>query len=360
MERTPSTLRLAASVPLLLLAACGSGGGEPDAGLTIPDGGVLFAGRDLVCAPEDVPPCTVREPSRPAADRVAGVADGDVTVDLLLAGLEFDTAAQGLAQGFNVDGIDSGTGGLPPGDCQDLRRDFRGTVDDLHVGVDNNFQGLFVVLDAQIEDAVNTDEDPSNDCPTFEPDEDAGGCLELTIQRQIPDGDLLVLFRIEGWNGTPNDDGVQVTLYQATLLDDEPLEVDGSGRILADQSVGLGEPLGEAQSGDVFGGRLRVRTDSLPLVLEFDTGPLVLSIQNAEVRFDLREGEPAGNGIIGGAFLNDDILETIDQIDPGLRLGVEAILTGAADIDPDPREPTECRAISVGSAFDAIPVAVVE
>ena len=356
-------IRLAlALAATLALVGCGDSGGTVDQGPVARDDGPLpegttFPARDLECPAGEAPPCETTEPRLSAAQRTREVGGGDMTVDFVLRALRFPAESEGRVAGFNLDDLDSGEDPATDGTCEETARDLVAIRDPGQIGVDNAFVGLLEILDGVIAAQVNLDDDPDNDCVDESGNLATVGCVEQSVNAQIPSGDLLLLFSISGYNGTDFDDEVSITLAAGTVPEGETLSVDGDGLIEGGQTVIRGDAIGASVSGDVFDGRLRLRTDALPLMFDFGDEPFALNIDSAEMRVDIADG---GEGNLGGVFTNMELENLAQSLFPEQAGSILTLLVGLADIDPSDDDDRVCQAVSVGAHFSLVPVTLVD
>lgn len=181
-----------------------------------------------------------------------------------------------------------------------------------------------------------------------------------------------VLFRIEGYNGTPNDDSVRASLYNAVPRNEGPLwdgtdtwDVDPSG--LAD-GMSVDQPLLTTEAAYVVDGQLVVSLDSSPLFFTDGVSGGILTVRLASSFIVARiEDGPFGRrlveGTLAGKWPVDDIFDALDVFRPDGEpvctndfafLFFKTVLCNSLDINagaPNPVEP--CNAISFGLTFES-------
>jgi hypothetical protein len=181
-----------------------------------------------------------------------------------------------------------------------------------------------------------------------------------------------VLFRIEGYNGTPNDDSVRASLYNAVPRAEGPLwdgtdtwDVDPSG--LAD-GVSVDQPLLTTESAYVVDGQLVVSLDASPLFFTdgINGGILAVGLVSSFIVARIEDG-PFGlrlvDGMLAGKWPVEAIFDSLDAFRPDgaavctndfAFLFFKTVLCNSLDMNagaPNPVEP--CDAISFGLTFES-------
>jgi len=344
MDRTKLACILLAGGMLL---GCGDDTTDP------PDPtGTTFPPRDENCAaPDPSMVCTTDTPARSEADRTVEVPmtfeDRTIAFVLSTASLpeatsdpDGDGPGRGQAVGFNVDGIDSGNGSsAADANCEEFNTDYQALTDPQHFGVDNALQGLVGTIEGLL-DAM--------DCPGGTTD----GCLDATLQQQIAEGSLILLIEVAGINDFDYDTSVSVQMHLGAVPGGGMPMVGSGGGLEGGQAFDSMMMLGPAVDGDIFNGRLRVQTDTLPLSIMAGGFDLDLMITQAQVRFDISE-TGLTNGAIGGVVTVDALVMAASAIMPGIEDTVRSVVESVADVDPS-SDPAICGALSLGLAFTGV------
>lgn len=238
--------------------------------------------------------------------------------------IRFITAdADGIAPGFNLDGIDSS--GDEPGDCHtaDL------TAPDGTPGIDNQFAAMFALLPAQVYEIV-----------------------PAAIDNAIREGGLLFTTEFVGLDDFTTPSNIDLVFRYGM---DQPL-LGTDGRLLPGQTLKLdSEPMlgigsANVEAGHIFGGPF-----DLLFRLRFLATPVAFRFQYAHI--DITATADGGiAGILGGIVSLDDVLSVVGLLggdDTELRETLKAILPAFADIKHP--ETGRCDSISAAIGFSAIP-----
>ncbi|MCB9595940.1 MAG: hypothetical protein H6719_24685 [Sandaracinaceae bacterium] len=311
-----------------------------------------FPARDENCAAGAAPPCMTDTPANTDAARTIELPEGfaDRTLTYVIGTVALPEATpdpdgdgpqRSQAAGFNVDGLDSGNGSTDiEANCEEFNQDFISVTDSSHVGVDNALQGLVGTIEGLLDAA---------DCPGMM----TAGCLDATLQRQILEGSLILMVEVSGVNDFMYDSNVMVQMH----LGEVPgggMPTEGSGGGLAGgQTFTSTMTLGAPVQGDIFAGRLRVATPSLPLSIMAGDFNLTLMITQAQVRFNITETAMT-NGSIGGVVTVDAIVEAASAIMPGIEDTVRTVVESVADVTPSSADPAVCDAVSLGLTFSGV------
>ncbi|MDQ3032086.1 MAG: hypothetical protein M3Y87_06695 [Myxococcota bacterium] len=237
------------------------------------------------------------------------------------------SGAAATAAGFNLDGMVSTGAGTT---CVELTPDYMSSNDPGEEGVDNGLANLVPTIEMLLGD---------------------GETLDQTLQRQITEGDLLLMMRIEDIDSYNNDSSVSVQLLFGTVPGGGAPMVSGSS--LAPGQTFEAMELGAPVTGSIVSGRLRVNTDLLTLSINTGEFMLPLNIRNAQIRANIT-ADALVNGAIGGSLRVMEIADAAEMIMPGLRATVLSVLGGVADMEPQAGDPTMCDALSTGILFGAV------
>lgn len=313
---------------------------------------VVFPPRDQVCgepSPDVHTPCRTDTPSLTDEARTAEAPSGadPITMTFVVRTLSLPEATpdsdgdgplRSMATGFNLDGLDSqhGSTAAEP-TCEEAPPDYEGLYDDGLVGVDNALQGLVGTLEGFLDEA---------DCPSSTTE----GCLDATLQAQIDEGALLLLVELRGVDDLVYDTEVRVQMALGTPR--AALVLGDDGRLAPGQTFDTEMLLGGEVTGDIFGGRLRFLTDTLPLTIDAGGFVLPLVIHGVELRFDV-DATRLANGSIGGFLRAEEVITAASAIAPWLEAALRSIVEGAADYEPSAGDPAACSSVSVGLSASA-------
>lgn len=225
--------------------------------------------------------------------------------------------------GFNLDGRVS-EGGTACDDAPDL------TSATGEEGVDNSLQ----VLSATIGHVPTT-------------------AFVDAVLEQIRSGEYLVLIEVTEIDSFEDDPSVGVRLFlgrsSGEVLVAAGMAVEGqSFEQLGDDLATV--PVGAAA---IAGGVLSFGSPSFPLSFTIDGEPAALTLLDARVRAEIGSSALT-NGEVGGHVSVASYLALSPENDEEFVRSV-----GLPDLDPDPADPTLCRAISVGFLFTAVTANVV-
>lgn len=282
------------------------------------------------------PLCTGEAPPASCPDRTVVLPEGGdpVTYTYVVADMSLPMATpEGVAAGFNVDGIDS-MGGSTASDanCQEFNPDFTSPTDP-DVGIDNALQGLVGLIEGLLDAA---------DCPGGTTE----GCLDATLQEQIDTGSLILLLEVADVNDLTYDSDVTVTLALGEVPGGGAPMIDGTGALAAGQAFDRVMDLATVP-GDIFNGRARMQTDLLPLSIPAGGVDLTLNISQAELRFDITaDGLTRGN--LGGVIQIQALVDAVEAAMPGFGETVRSVLEPVADVGPLDADPAICESMSVG------------
>ncbi|MFT5453708.1 MAG: hypothetical protein ACI9K2_000182 [Myxococcota bacterium] len=256
----------------------------------------LFAGLLLAsCAPDTG--------KRKVSQGVCG--DLEPTRHLVARQLFFARAADGVAQGFDLDGAVTASGDATGCGKEDY------TSPDGVSGVDNAIAGLLPFLDST--EAVG---------------------LEPLIQSAINGGEILVLLELTGLDDLRDDDCVGVRL----LFGDGVPAVGSDGLLLVDQTFPVSDeiPMDEPVIGTLRDGVLEAEGLAFDLPVDIFDANLVFEISNAAVRLSMNDETGIGDGILGGSFPYSNVLDGLldTNIDQGLKDALPALVSGLSDLEP--------------------------
>lgn len=327
--------KFAWSIVLTALALWGCDGLPP---------GETFPERDFVCAQGEAPPCETTEPARTDAQRThePGTELENESRTYVINVLDIPTGENGMAPGFNLDGIDSGDGD-GGATCQEFRPDYVSPADPDHAGVDNALIDLL----------------------NFAADALGGTDLNAEVAEQLASGDLLLLVKVTGIDSFSYDTDITMQLALGALPEGAEIQLEG-GFIAPDQEFEVEMDLGPAVNGDIFNGRLRGTVQNITIPINTSDFSLDLAITSPQVRFDISE-TGLENGVIGGVLTVADLVSALASI-PALEefcsgdpdcAALGSVLGMYADVSPS-ADPNYCEEISVGLGFGATTARIAE
>jgi hypothetical protein len=186
--------------------------------------------------------------------------------------------------------------------------------------------------------------------------------INETLQGSIMSGDILIIVRVEKWNGMPDDECVDVALLLGMLPEGEDasyLDPSMDGELDPGLLIDINPesfdsetmlPLIGINQQTIEGGVLATDPATLALSLPLGETPVSLTMRDAMVRFDIVP-ETLSNGILGGALMLEEIVPPLAE---ALGFGEDLVGTlfgGGADLLP---VDGVCTAISLGISVEAV------
>ena len=316
------------------------------------DGPCTFEPWDHACADGNDPPCETSEPI--LADRSVDV----LPVELGGTGLTYVVTSFSLSApdddrgvvGFNVDGIDSGSGWTAPGaDCEQFNEDGPGRYDPAHVGADNAVAGLVGTAEGLLDRA---------DCLASAPD----GCFQALIADSLRRGAFLLAVQVRGVDSLDVDPRVEVSVHQARVVGGRAPAIEPSGELAAGQTPELLRTLAVDPDASLFRGRVRARFEAMDIPFE-RRERLALPPdhhERVELRFDIHsDGLDAMvlGGVVSADELVDEISAAVEPIFTNASATIRSIVESVADIAPT-ADPEVCGQLSVGYELAAVPAII--
>ncbi len=262
------------------------------------------------------------DPDASADRRTCDATDG-VRQHWLLTELRWGRVADGISDGFDLDG-DAGEGG-----CS-AAPDY--AAPDGAPGIDNALGGLLPVLEATEFSAA-----------------------EGVISELIRTGELMFVGELAGLDDPSTDDCVSLALRRGTGV---PL-LGTDGDPLPGQTLDLDTAFTDQEFTQlaVVDGRVEASPISVALPVTFLEADLLFEFQDGAIRFDLHD-DGTLTGVLGGGLDVNDVVETIQAqgVAQELKDLAGSVLRFAADLAPN--EAGACTQLSVVLAFEAQPVFV--
>lgn len=254
-----------------------------------------------------------------AAAAACGAASQPVLVakeTSVVSAIHFDAAMEGVAPGFDLDGVDS-----PEGDRATCgHADFADPAGAR--GVDNQFATIFSLVDAV-----------------------APGAVASLVQQNIDDGLMLLIVDLESY-----DDGHREVVLRSTTGD--PL-LGTDGRLLDHQTFDARSAVLLGRTGDV-----RELADGTLEAGPFDVR-LELTIFDYLYRFTFEGGRARfrpGQGLIGGAVPVPELLTALAQASAAAEADYTSLFTGLIEDTADMKVSAgKCSALSAAFALDLVP-----
>lgn len=175
---------------------------------------------------------------------------------------------------------------------------------------------------------------------------DLGNLANSGLQDGVDSGSVLLLVEVVGVNDLVNDSCVGVNFYVGEPTAAMPMPtVDAMGHLAAGQTFDLNSasftdgmagtmPAIKFGSARIVAGRLQAGPANFPLAISLLGADLALTIQNAQLRFNIT-ATTMGTGVLGGSLNTAEVIRTVEGI-PSLAMYVDVVrdtLTGLADID---------------------------
>ncbi len=296
-------------------------------------GAAVVGSLGMMGCPSDPPPTTHTDAGPIATD--SGPVAEPVTVTYIVGTIAIPPApVDGVAPGFNLDGIVS-TGDNPaPATCEDVQPDYRNGSGE--TGVDNELVGHLLDLIGGLAGDLD---------------------VQATVDEQISTGALLIAMRVSDINSFVNDTSVGLDIFlvdPAGCATSPCAPTGGAVSAGASWTQQAGPALASGLTASIVSGKLQGGPLDLPLHFSASGRDITLTIRRAQVGGDISESRLA-NGNIGGELLISDIVELAEQIQPGIGSTAEGLLRDYADLSPSAADPQVCDSISAGVGFSGVP-----
>ena len=242
------------------------------------------------------------------------------TVILVIESIQFARQTDGVAWGFDIDGLTSDNDDEEGCYHDDL-------IDPLgNEGIDNAFSALI---------------------PTLELTE--ANAAEGLIQDAINTGELLLMLKISGVDDLFNDDCVTVEVLRGSgtpIIGTEGLILDGQ---TFDRNEDI--PSTVLEEVQIDNGVLTLFPLNMSLPFTILDNYLDFALEDGTIRLDITSG--AYTGVLGGATPRSYLEEVVQINEIGITDLLLQLLGTAADLYPD--ETGECQYISSAFEFSAVP-----
>lgn len=247
--------------------------------------------------------------------------EGGETITTVVNTLTYARQVDGIANGFNLDGVIS--------DNEDETGCFKPDLvsPDGTLGVDNAFSALIPALEST--EAV---------------------ALETLIQNSINNGELLLMLEISGIDDWQNDDCVSVGIYRATGV---PL-VGTDGLLLDGQSFkrDWDLPWSQVEQVSIVDGVLNAVPMDIELPVQVLDEFLELEMHDGGVHMTINEDHTM-DGFFGGAVPINIFTDIVTLPDVNIPDAIVSLIAAAADVFPD--ENGVCQDMSVAFEITALP-----
>jgi hypothetical protein len=323
-------IRSRLSLLLTLLAAL-SACSQRHTGTPLDSGAPVDAPTVLEDAGELDAPIEMDAGDRDGGEPDAGDPPGSDTYEFVIAMLDVGRAADGgdpgVVPGFDLDGRVSDEADALG--CYHV--DNTSPPPDLVMGVDNRMGPLLASLGS-----------------TFD--------VTTLLADNIASGLLILLARVSGIGSLSDDPVIQIELYTGSVVGGAPILT--GGRLAPGQTFAIDRTMGMGPGRIVAG---RVRATGLTFALDIPAGtggaPLSLRMSNVETRFDI-SATGLDVGVLGGAMEVEDTIAALIAVAPDTipESLARSILAAQADLSPDASG--ECKEVSLGLVFDAVPAVI--
>lgn len=268
-----------------------------------------------------------------------GTDDGDLDADLavcaggeervaLVSSLTFSRAANGVTDGFDLDGVATESGQGTGCGVADM------VGPDGATGIDNVLANLVPVLE-----------------------QTEAGALEPLIQYAINEGGMMVLLRWHGIDDPMDDTCVTVETMEGA----GSVFVGTSNRLLSGQTVDVDPegPRSRVDDGRIEDGALLAGPLELTVRVAVLDAEVTLTLRDVRVRLSERDDGTLG-GIIGGGIDIVDVMgiANIPGVADYVAELIGPLLTTLADMAPD--ENGTCTRLSFAANVEAVPVFLYE
>jgi hypothetical protein len=274
--------------------------------------------------------------------------DGDKTAYYFITRIAFDRMINyaafleptgGTAVGFNLDGVLGQT-------CNHVDYEWEGVS-----GIDNNMVLLLDAAEGLIDD--------------FD--------VNVLLRDSVIGGDVVILAQVSNWNGTAEDDCIDLALLIGTVPADAPDDYIGTCEgdvctINPDLEFGIsqisyqanGHPRIRSYQQVLDDGRVLTEPSTIVLDVPFGDGAsLSLIIRDAQIRLDISE-EGISDGILGGVVagqeMSDALLATGLIDDPALEGLIPVLIQLLSDMDLDAYG--ACSGVSIGMSVEGMATTV--
>jgi hypothetical protein len=243
---------------------------------------------------------------------------------VIVRSLHIEIAAEGVSEGFDLDGLTSSEGGASGCGIGDY------TSPDGVVGIDNAFSRM---------------------APAMEATEAKIATIEGLIQTAIDSGELLIAFEVGGVDDWERDSCVAMEVGQASgdaMLGTDGLLLDGQ-TFDRDTSV----PVARTDAGSIQDGVLQTTGLSIDLPVQILNAYLTLPLRDGAVRI-WRDGDDLYDGVLAGAVAASYLAEVAntENVDPTVAELVGTLVAINADL-PD-EEGEDCAALSMTLTFEGV------
>jgi len=196
--------------------------------------------------------------------------------------------------------------------------------------------------------------------------ETLGGFVsEGTLRGSINDGSVLLLIEVRGVDSFMSDSCVGVTAYLGALPAGTTAPMLEAMRLAPGQTFDLSPesfidgaagmmPRIKFGSAQIVGGRLQAGPTNFPLALSLSGVSLAVTINDAQLRFNISATAMTG-GVLGGSLNTDQVIAAYNMLpDPPLPAdSVADILSGLSDIDEN-GSPDSCEAGSIAIKLQGV------
>ncbi|MEZ4433847.1 MAG: hypothetical protein R3F65_15690 [bacterium] len=234
--------------------------------------------------------------------------------------LRFVRAEDGVSEGFDLDAHVSGR--TDPIGCRVA--DFE--APDGTPGIDNAFSQLLPLIEAG-----------------------GGQALEGLVQSAVNEGDMLVVFELDGLDDLIDDDRLSLSVFRGT--GDPFIGTDDRIEPWQTYDIDMAAPWSHDADARLTGGVIEAGPIDFELPIFVFDFEFMITARDARLRLELGPHGPV-RGVLGGAISIQNMLDIVENIDGGQQLPGIIRTLGATYADLDPDEAGNCQSLSVAIAFD--------
>lgn len=190
--------------------------------------------------------------------------------------------------------------------------------------------------------------------------------IQMSMRENVREGQGTPLLTVRGWNGTPNDDDVEVEFAVSVGPEDESMppawDVDPAPVLIPASSFydAMDRPVAVDRDAYVTEGVLVMRIpDNQPFFFEADGRAIEVRLTDARITALVDAEGRLSDVTIAGRWSQDNAYAALDLIvcptDPIFRPAAEQLIRNAADLRADPDEDgmgLDCNAISASIRFE--------
>lgn len=178
-----------------------------------------------------------------------------------------------------------------------------------------------------------------------------GAALEQIIQTLINNGEVLIMWDLQGVDDTTQDECVTLDVLRASGT---PI-IGGLGRINPGQTfdVGTGDAPVHVEGVAIEDGSFTASGFPFDIPFSFLDANITVTLQDLSMRVDLRE-DGSFSGVMGGGMVIDDLLAQLDTtgVASEVKSLIRSAMTAGADLAPDGSG--TCTQMSASIVFEGV------